>query len=1072
MSGDYSRHTFDPKKDFSGVLMQQGRVQLDADWNELMGLLDRRVRAETTDIIGECTVPMETPDGFKIEIAGGALTIGRGRMYVDGLLAENHGKAPLEFDPVLAEQRGTLAVPYDEQPYLPNAAAVAPAPAQGGPHLAFLDVWQREVTYLENSDLIEKAVGVDTTTRLQTVWQVRVLANVGAIACDTPDDQIPGWPDIIRPSAGRLSTAAVGVATDPNPCIIPPSGGYRGLENRFYRVEIHDGGAAGTATFKWSRDNASIATSVTAIAALDKLTVARVGRDATLRFNVGDWIEIIDDWLEFAQQPGLIRQIKDVDDATQIITLTSALPAGTFPTDGQGKTDPARHSRIQRWDQQGEVRDTNNNLLVDLNASGSKGVIPAPVAGTSIVLEDGVQITFDTPAAGAYRVGDYWNFAARTADASVETLQQAPPRGIHHHYCRLALVTFPNPPTDCRNLWPPDVGGAGCDCSVCVTADSHNSGALTIQHAIDQVKTVGGTVCLGPGTYDLGKSPITIIGAQSLRVRGYGVKTVLQFAGAGAAVLVEASFVVTLEDLLLVTAINGADPSPAIAVDNCVSVTLQRNFVLRLGSAELGAPGIGLSGILIGTLIRENVVFAPVGIGNLVLATALPANLDVKATQPVPLATAELIIQDNTLACSRRGISLDGLSVHVFQTRLAGNVISNCPQGGILTRGWVMAGSNLDVRGNHIRAAGAGIVVGTDDARIVGNDISPTRAGQGGDGIVLAIGLDRTGMDRCQVLANRITGVAGSGINITGIVRSAMIKQNFIQAIGGGGIVMADTGRAGQLTIENNQLLNLAPQSNDSKTAVVGVRVVSAIRTDIVGNAIIGVGLAAAQSPSRAGIQVINFGSARIAGNEVVNIGPATDFLQDTVGIDCLGTFARVEVTDNSIRRNLAAPASAGSSSWIAVRIGTVASGTTNVIGATMWFVGMTDGIYGFIGNHVIVLPRGKELVDVHGNLLETYGVASAVRVAAGGTLNFSNNRCLLSALAGATAGQPVARAQVGAALASSNYLEGPAGAPAFALHLPDNAPVTVLGNITSGVILINGTALPAPWAPLNVVAS
>jgi hypothetical protein len=33
MSGDYSRVRFDPKKHFSGVLMQQGRVQLDADWN-------------------------------------------------------------------------------------------------------------------------------------------------------------------------------------------------------------------------------------------------------------------------------------------------------------------------------------------------------------------------------------------------------------------------------------------------------------------------------------------------------------------------------------------------------------------------------------------------------------------------------------------------------------------------------------------------------------------------------------------------------------------------------------------------------------------------------------------------------------------------------------------------------------------------------------------------------------------------------------------------------------------------------------------------------------------------------
>src|SRR5574341_947277 len=111
MSGDYSRQRFDVKNDFGGVLMQQGRVQLDADWNELVSILDRRLRAGTADVIGRSVVPKETPDGFRIQLSAGVLTIGRGRIYVDGLLAENHGKAPLEFDPVLAEQRGALPLP-------------------------------------------------------------------------------------------------------------------------------------------------------------------------------------------------------------------------------------------------------------------------------------------------------------------------------------------------------------------------------------------------------------------------------------------------------------------------------------------------------------------------------------------------------------------------------------------------------------------------------------------------------------------------------------------------------------------------------------------------------------------------------------------------------------------------------------------------------------------------------------------------------------------------------------------------------------------------------------------------
>src|SRR6266566_593080 len=187
MSGDYSRVRFKSKNDFSAVLMQQGRVQLDSDWNEFAALIDRRLRAETTDVIGRSTVPKEMPEGFRIHIAGIDLTIGPWRIYVYGLLAENHGKGQFQFNAVLAEESGSSPVSYNEQPYFPNAGAVAPAPATGGPHLVYLDVWQREVTYIEDLALIEKAVGVDTTTRLQTAWQVKILANVGSGAtCGSP----------------------------------------------------------------------------------------------------------------------------------------------------------------------------------------------------------------------------------------------------------------------------------------------------------------------------------------------------------------------------------------------------------------------------------------------------------------------------------------------------------------------------------------------------------------------------------------------------------------------------------------------------------------------------------------------------------------------------------------------------------------------------------------------------------------------------------------------------------------------------------------------------------------------
>ena len=103
MSSDISRQRFDPTKNFSSVLMQQGRVQLDADWNEWSDILGRRWRSETIDVIGRGVVPLETPNGFEIQISGTGLTIGRGRIYVDGLQAENHGAGDQEFDPIMGE---------------------------------------------------------------------------------------------------------------------------------------------------------------------------------------------------------------------------------------------------------------------------------------------------------------------------------------------------------------------------------------------------------------------------------------------------------------------------------------------------------------------------------------------------------------------------------------------------------------------------------------------------------------------------------------------------------------------------------------------------------------------------------------------------------------------------------------------------------------------------------------------------------------------------------------------------------------------------------------------------------
>ena len=125
-----------------------------------------------------------------------------------------------------------------------------------------------------------------------------------------------------------------------------PVGGYRGTENRLYRIEVHNGGGAGEATIKWSRDNGAVATAITGPIANATtkpiVTVQRLGRDDVLRFGANDWVELLDDAHELDGMPGVIAQVDSIDVSQSTVTLTAPL------TD---TIDPQRNPRLRRWDQ-------------------------------------------------------------------------------------------------------------------------------------------------------------------------------------------------------------------------------------------------------------------------------------------------------------------------------------------------------------------------------------------------------------------------------------------------------------------------------------------------------------------------------------------------------------------------------------------------------------------------------------------------------------------------------------------------------------------------------------------------
>src|SRR5436190_19023856 len=95
MNPDITRDTFDRRKHFARVLLQQGRVTLDADANEQTAILLHLLRSLARDLYGPhggLDVPkpgfelLKRPDG---QGRPTDLEIRPGHYYVDGILCEN-----------------------------------------------------------------------------------------------------------------------------------------------------------------------------------------------------------------------------------------------------------------------------------------------------------------------------------------------------------------------------------------------------------------------------------------------------------------------------------------------------------------------------------------------------------------------------------------------------------------------------------------------------------------------------------------------------------------------------------------------------------------------------------------------------------------------------------------------------------------------------------------------------------------------------------------------------------------------------------------------------------------------
>ena len=168
MYGDFSRMTFSRRKKYSSVWAQQGRVQLDADLNEQAAILLDYMRTLALDFIGPFGGPVERA-GFHIVLEPGRdrdrksadLRIGTGHYYVSGLRCQA--------DRIDAGPGQQLS--WRNQPRGPEHRGEMPEP----PFLAYLRVWERSVSSLQDPSLLEPALGLnppDTTARSQVAWEV------------------------------------------------------------------------------------------------------------------------------------------------------------------------------------------------------------------------------------------------------------------------------------------------------------------------------------------------------------------------------------------------------------------------------------------------------------------------------------------------------------------------------------------------------------------------------------------------------------------------------------------------------------------------------------------------------------------------------------------------------------------------------------------------------------------------------------------------------------------------------------------------------------------------------------
>ncbi len=508
MKGDFSRWDFDPKKNFHGVLHQQGRVLLDHDWNEQTRITNHWQDQAGRDAIGPdvAAVPAHAPDGFKVQRAvrnaSGQveLSLMPGRIWADGLLLHLPGEAP--DPPVEVNRIATYLQPPIQSPPFDETSIAA-----GVRDAVILEVWREAVNGFQiPGTLIEPALGgSDTTERIHTAMALRLFRLANGETCHSIGDRLR---DDFS-SKGKLTVSLEPPTIIPGDCPVVEGGGYTGFEHHLYRIEMAHVNSGSPVMFKWSQFNGGL-----------------VGRGIFDATSGSEKVQITAN-LQPIITSGLNEFYLEAVEYDQNLGHWKVTYGAEVTLNSDNEID------LPATPMFGAIPATGNTVFFRL-WNGIQAISAFPV-GAANELRDGIRLEFEAAAGANYTPGDYWTFPVRAGEIqNPQTLiDNQPSEGIHHHRVPLAElnwnaardVTFAaGEIEDCRDVFRPLTDQNGC-CTYTVGDGQRSHGDFnSIAVALRHLPAEGGKICVLAGVH---LANVTIANRQYIQISGCGDHTIV-----------------------------------------------------------------------------------------------------------------------------------------------------------------------------------------------------------------------------------------------------------------------------------------------------------------------------------------------------------------------------------------------------------------------------------------------------------------------------------------------------------------------------------------------------------------